>query len=75
MVERCVICGEEISKWRGFATLVYYDEVYSEEYGESIELFVKNPFEAVYVCEKCWEKIVNNTDKIKQILEEAERNG
>ena len=39
---RCIICGKEIDEWGGFATLVYYDEVYSEECGESIELFIKD---------------------------------
>jgi len=74
MVERCVVCGDEISKWTGFATLVYYDEVYSEEYGESIELFIKNwhSVEEVYICEKCWERIVKNIDKIKRVLEEVD---
>jgi len=72
--KRCIICGKEISKWRGFATLVYYDEVYSEEYGESIELFEKDWYPGgVYICEECWEKIIKNIDKIRQALGE-ERN-
>lgn len=71
---RCKICGKEIDEWGGFATLVYYDEVYSEECGERIELFIKDwPPGGVYLCEECWEKIIKNIDKIKKLLEDAEK--
>ena len=66
---KCIICGKEIDEWGGFATLVCYDEAYSEEYGESIELFLEGD---TYICKECWENIVKNVDKIKKLLKNVE---
>ena len=66
---KCIICGEKIDEWWGFATLVYYDEVYSEECGERIELCLDRVYPGgVYICWECWEKLVENVDKIKKLL-------